>query len=173
MDRKHVISVMVSNHSGVLTRVSGLFARRGYNIDSLSVCTTEDVNFSRMTIVTTGDDYVLEQITNQLDKLEDVKQVTELKQDNAILRELLLIKIKVLPSQRPEIESTANLFKARIVDTSLNCCTIEKTGEGNKIDNLIKILEPYGIIEMARTGLTALERGATSIKDYRDYNKEI
>lgn len=170
---KHILSLYANNHSGVLTRLTGLFSRRGYNIESLTACSTEDERFSRITIEVLGDKFVIEQITRQLDKLEDVLQIFEIERSNAILRELLLIKVKVSPEQRPEIESTANIMKARIVDIAQDCATLEKTGDSGKIDSLIKVLEPYGIIELARSGVNALERGNKSIKDYQDYNKEI
>lgn len=155
---KHVISATVKNHSGVLTRISGLFSRRGYNIDSLSVCTTQDENVSRMTIVAIGTDDDIEQIVKQLEKQEDVVNVFIINQNNSVIRELLLVKISVLPSQRPEVESTCTIYRAKIVDLSPQSVIIELTGEGSKIDGFIKIISPYGILELVRTGLTALER---------------
>jgi acetolactate synthase-1/3 small subunit len=173
MDKKHTISALVANRSGVLTRISGLFARRGYNIESLSVCTTEDEHLSRMTIVINGDNYILEQIVKQLDKLIDVKKISLTDENNSIYRELLLIKVSALPEIRTQIVEISNIYKAKIVDLSLNTITIENTGEPNKLDAFIKVLEPYGIMEMARTGVTALMRGDNCIKDLLDYNDII
>ena len=178
MDNKnittHIITALVSNKPGVLNRVAGLFSKRGYNIESLSVCATEDEHLSRMTIVVNGDAYILEQITKQLDKLIDVKKVTQLKGgDEAILRELLLIKISVKPSQRPEIESVVNIYKAKTVDLSPASMVLELTGESSKINAFINVVKDYGIIELARTGLTALQRGEVCIKDLDDYNELI
>jgi len=159
----HVISLLVTNKAGVLNRVSGLFSRRGYNIESLSVASTENEKISRMTIVVKGDDYILEQIEAQLNKIIDSKHVARLDPENSVMRELLLIKIKVSPEQRPEIETTANMFKAKVIDISPTAMTLELTGEAAKMDGFIRLLEPYGIIEMARTGITALERGEKNI----------
>ncbi|HEY8419647.1 MAG TPA: acetolactate synthase small subunit [Clostridia bacterium] len=168
----HIISALVANKSGVLNRVSGLFSKRGYNIESLSVAFTEDRNYSRMTIVVNGDDYVLEQITKQLAKLVDVKYVMQLNPDRSVHRELLLVKIKATPQQRAEIESTIRLYKAKAVDLSPNSMIIELTGESNKIDGFLQVIGEYGIIEMARTGLTALHRGSQSIKELGEYEGE-
>ncbi len=168
--KKHLITALVLNQSGVLTRISGLFARRGYNIDSLSVCNTEDEKYSRLTLVSAGDDATIQQVIKQLDKLVDVVKVSELDTSQAVLRELLLIKVKVSASQRPEIDTTCSVYKAKIIDLSPESVVIEITGESGKIDGFINIMKPYGIIEMARTGLTALERGSSSINDLIDYN---
>jgi len=173
MERKHTISALVTNRSGVLTRISGLFSRRGYNIDSLSVCATEDDHLSRMTIVINGDNYILEQIVKQLDKLVDVKKISLTDENNSIYRELLLIKVSAKPEIRTQIVEISNIYKAKIVDLSLNTITIENTGEPNKLDAFIKVLEPYGIMEMARTGVTAIMRGDSCIKDLLDYNELI
>ncbi|MDR3319191.1 MAG: acetolactate synthase small subunit [Clostridiales bacterium] len=171
--KRHIVTALVCNKSGVLNRITGLFSRRGYNIESLSVASTEDDNLSRMTIVIQGDDYLLEQIVKQSDKIYDVQRVTELERDNAVMRELLLIKINVLPEQRPEIETTVRLFKAKTIDISENAMIIELTGEPGKMDGFINLLAPYGIIEMARTGITALERGDRNICDAADYTDII
>lgn len=169
MENQHIITALVSNRSGVLTRISGLFARRGYNIDSLAVCATEDPKFSRMTIVERGDDAVTQQIIRQLDKLVDVIKVSELDASKSVLRELLLVKIKTCASQRPEVESTCNIYKAKTIDLCPDSLVIELTGEKSKIDAFIQIVEPYGIIEMTRSGLTALLRGINSINELADY----
>ena len=157
--KKHVLSVLVENHSGVLSRVSGLFSRRGYNIDSLSVGETEDPKISRMTIVADADEYTLEQIKKQLNKLVDVIKIIELKENHAIYRELALIKIAATKENRAEIIEIANIFRAHIVDVANESVVIEATGDQGKISALSNMLEPYGIKEVIRTGLTALERG--------------
>jgi len=169
----HIITALVSNKPGVLNRVAGLFSKRGYNIESLSVCATEDERLSRMTIAVKGDAYVLEQITKQLDKMIDVKRVTQLNSEASVMRELLLIKINVKPPQRPEIESVVNIYKAKTVDLSPVSMILELTGEPAKIDAFITVVKEYGIIELARTGLTALQRGDACIKDLNDYNELI
>lgn len=173
MNKKHTISALVVNRSGVLTRISGLFSRRGYNIESLSVCATEDEHLSRMTIVINGDNYILSQIVKQLDKLIDVKKIALTEERNSIYRELLLIKVSAEADIRSQIVEISNIYKAKIVDLSLNAITIENTGEPNKLDAFIKVLQPYGIMEMARTGVTALMRGDNCIKDLTDYNDLI
>ena len=163
--KKHVLSVLVENHSGVLSRVSGLFSRRGYNIDSLSVGETEDPKISRMTIVADADEYTLEQIKKQLNKLVDVIKIIELKEDHAIYRELALIKIAATKENRAEIIEIANIFRAHIVDVASESVVIEATGDQGKISALSNMLEPYGIKEVIRTGLTALERGEKELKN--------
>lgn len=168
--KQYTITALVANQSGVLTRISGLFARRGYNIDSLSVCTTENAKFSRMTIVSVCDEATIQQITKQLDKLVDVIKVCLLDSSKSVIRELLLLKISVLPYQRPEIESTASIYKAKLIDLNQESVIVELTGEPSKIDAFISILEPYGIIELIRTGVSALSRGKESINDLIDYN---
>lgn len=162
--KKHVLSVLVENHSGVLSRVSGLFSRRGYNIDSLSVGETEDPKISRMTIVTAADEYTLEQIKKQLNKLIDVIKVTELKEDHSVYRELALIKIAATKENRAEIIEIANIFRAHIVDVATQSVVIEATGDQGKIEALSNMLAPYGVKEVVRTGLTALERGEKELK---------
>jgi acetolactate synthase-1/3 small subunit len=173
MEEKHLITALVLNQSGVLTRVSGLFARRCYNIDSLAVCITEDERYSRMTIAVTADDATINQVIKQLDKLVDVIKISEIDPADAVIRELLLIKINVSPSQRPEIDTTCSVYKAKIIDLSPESVVIEITGEPGKIDGFINVLKPYGIIEMARTGLNALNRGIRSINDLTDYNDVV
>lgn len=172
-ENMHIISALVANKSGALTRISGLFARRGYNIDSLSVCATEDGNLSRMTITTTADESTVRQIIKQLDKLYDVIKVTELARETSVARELLLVKIATCAGQRPEIESTCNMYKAKLIDVSPESTVIELTGEPNKIDGFINVVQPYGIIELTRTGLSALSRGKSSINDLVDYNETL
>lgn len=162
--KKHVLSVLVENHSGVLSRVSGLFSRRGYNIDSLSVGETEDPKISRMTIVTAADEYTLEQIKKQLNKLIDVIKVIELKEGCSVYRELALIKIAATKENRAEIIEIANIFRAHIVDVATQSVVIEATGDQGKIEALGNMLAPYGVKEVVRTGLTALERGEKELK---------
>lgn len=168
MDQKHVLSVLVKNSSGVLSRVSGLFSRRGYNIDSLTVGRTEDERISRMTITLMGNNDVLEQVKKQLNKLEDVMKVIDLKEETSVYRELVLIKVKADAEKRAAINEVVKIFRSKIIDLSVDTLTIELTGDENKISALIKLMEEYGIQEMVRTGLTALERGDMSIKNYDD-----
>lgn len=168
MDQKHVLSVLVKNSSGVLSRVSGLFSRRGYNIDSLTVGRTEDERISRMTITLMGNNDVLEQVKKQLNKLEDVMKVIDLKEETSVYRELVLIKVKADAEKRAAINEVVKIFRSKIIDLSVDTLTIELTGDENKISALIKLMEEYGIQEMVRTGLTALERGDKSIKNYDD-----
>jgi len=163
--KKHVLSVLVENHSGVLSRVSGLFSRRGYNIDSLSVGETEDPKISRMTIVADADEYTLEQIKKQLNKLVDVIKIIELREEHAIYRELALIKIAATKENRAEIIEIANIFRAHIVDVASESIVIEATGDQGKISALSNMLMPYGIKEVIRTGITALERGEKELKN--------
>lgn len=163
--KKHVLSVLVENHSGVLSRISGLFSRRGYNIDSLSVGETEDPKVSRMTIVTASDENTLEQIKKQLNKLVDVIKVLELKEESSIYRELAMIKIRASKASRAEIIEIANIFRAHIVDVSNDSLIIEATGDQGKISALASMVEPYGIKEIIRTGLTALQRGEKELKN--------
>lgn len=170
--KRYVLSVLVENHSGVLSRVSGLFSRRGYNIDSLSVGVTEDPNVSRMTIVVRGDQYILEQIKKQLNKLIDVIKVIELRSDQSVYRELVLLKVRATTEQRAEIIEIVNIFRGKVVDVASESLMIEITGDEEKLFALINMVEPYGIKEMIRTGLTALERGNKEIKQHKKYEEE-
>ncbi|QCX34023.1 acetolactate synthase small subunit [Caloramator sp. E03] len=156
---RHILSVLVENHSGVLSKIAGLFSRRGYNIDSLTVGITEDPTISRMTIVVRGDDYILEQITKQLNKLVDVIKIIELDPSKSVYRELALVKVSCLPNNRSLITETVNIFRGNIVDINNKSMTIEVTGDDEKITAFIELMKPYGIREIIRTGLTALERG--------------
>ena len=158
--KKKVLSILADNTAGVLSRVSGLFSRRGYNIDSLTVGETEDPRFSRMTVVARGDDQILEQIENQLAKLEDVREVKELKDGASVCRELVLITVAVEPKQRPELVSMVDIFRANIVDVETDSVMIEMTGNQEKINAFIRLLDGYEIKEMVRTGITGLSRGA-------------
>ena len=154
-----VLSLLVDNQSGVLSRVSGMFSRRGYNIDSLSVGVTQDPKFSRMTVAVSGDDKILTQIKNQLNKLEDVVEIIELEDGASVCRELVLIKVKANLDQRQEIISMANVFRANIVDVSPDSLMIEITGNNGKIKAFINLLDGFEIEELVRTGLTGLTRG--------------
>lgn len=156
---RHVLAVLVENHPGVLTRVSGLFSRRGYNIDSLTVGTTEDPSISRMTIVVEGDELVLEQVTNQLSKLIDVIKIIDVTQEEYVDRQLVLIKVCADPSVRGEIMQIVDIFRARIVDIGLKSLIIEATGDEGKIDAIQNALSPFGILELVRTGKIAMLRG--------------
>lgn len=170
MEQKHVLSVLVKNSSGVLSRVSGLFSRRGYNIDSLTVGRTENEKISRMTITLMGDSCILEQVKKQLNKLEDVIKVIDLKNESSVYRELVLIKVKADSEKRAAINEIVTIFRSKIIDVSVDTLTIELTGDENKISALIKLMEEYEIQELVRTGVTALERGENSINSYEDYN---
>jgi acetolactate synthase I/III small subunit len=156
---KHTLAVLVENKSGVLSRVASLFSRRGYNIDSLAVGVTEDPEISRMTIVVQGDDQVLEQVTKQLNKLVDVIKVSDIGVDDAVERELALIKVSADVTARAEIIQIANIFRARIVDVAPKSITVEVTGDESKIAAIEKLLRQFGIKEMVRTGKIALVRG--------------
>jgi len=168
MDR-HVLSVLVKNSSGVLTRVAGLFARRGFNIDSLTVGRTENIEISRMTIALMGDEDILEQVIKQLNKLEDVQRVVELHPEQSVYRELVLIKVKATAENRAAINEVVKIFRSKIIDVSVNAVTIELTGDESKISALIKLMQEYGIQELVRTGLSGLERGDKDITNYGEY----
>jgi acetolactate synthase-1/3 small subunit len=157
--KQHVVSALVENRAGTLTRVSSLFSRRGYNIDSLTVGETEDPSISRMTIAVTGADSVIEQIVKQLAKLIDVIAVRELEAASCIRREIMLIKVAADEKTRAAVLEITGIFRSRIIDVSPTTITIEATGDIEKLDGLILLLRPHGVLELARTGLVALERG--------------
>lgn len=159
-----VLSLLVDNTAGVLARVAGLFSRRGYNIESLTVGVTADPKYSRMTVVSLGDEDVLEQITKQLGKLEDVRDIKELKEKKSVYRELIMIKVRANTQQRVSISAVASMFRATIVDVGKESLTVMLTGDQSKLDALIDLLEDYEILELARTGLTGLSRGAEDIR---------
>ena len=161
--KKMVLSILVENTSGVLTRVAGLFARRGYNIDSLTVSETEKAEYSRMTIVCSGEDEVLEQIHKQLSKLVDVKEIIELKDGASVCRELILCKVAVDATQRQQVIAVADIFRAKIVDVSSDSMMIELTGNQQKLDAFIGLLAGFEIKELVRTGITGLTRGNSDI----------
>jgi len=163
--KKKVLSILVDNSAGVLSRVSGLFSRRGYNIDSLTVGETENPAFSRMTVVARGDDQILDQIKKQLEKLEDVREVKELEDGKSVTRELVLITIGVSPEKRGEITSLAEIFRANIVDVEVDSVMVEITGNQRKISAFISLLDNYEIIELVRTGIAGLGRGKENFDD--------
>lgn len=156
---KYILSVLVENHSGVLSKISGLFSRRGYNIHSLTVGVTEDPNVSRMTIVVVGCEHMLEQISKQLNKLIDVIKIMSLDSAVAVYRELALVKVAMNQANQSIITETVNIFRGNIVDIDIKSMTIEITGDEEKISAFIDMMKPHGIKEIVRTGLTALERG--------------
>ena len=156
---KKVLSVLVDNTSGVLNRVAGLFSRRGYNIDSLTVGVTQDPRYSRMTIVVTGDDDILEQIIKQIEKLVDVNKVEVLEDNNSVCRELILTKVKTTPEQRQQVMAVADIFRAKIVDVGIDSLIMELTGNQNQLDAFLNLLADYEILELVRTGITGLARG--------------
>ena len=160
---QHTISVLMNNHFGVLSRVSGLFSGRGFNIESLNVAETSDPNISRMTIVTIGDDSKVEQITKQLNKLVDVIKVMDLTQENFVDRELVLIKMNAETRVREEMIRIVDLFRAKVVDVSPSTYTIEITGDEGKINSFIELLTPLGIKEVVRSGRIAIGRGNKSL----------
>ena len=170
---QYTISALVANKSGVLMRVSSLFSRRGYNIESLSVCATEDASLSRMTIVLNGDDYILGQMMKQMDKLIDVKKIIHVAESAAIFRELLLIKLNAPAEKRGEIYQICEIFRAKVDDLYPTSMVVDLTGESSKLDGFIHMVKDYGILEMARTGVTALSRGNRCNKDVVDYNERI
>ncbi len=158
---RYVIAALVENKYGVLARVSGLFMRRGFNIDSLTVGETDDPEFSRITITLHGDDYIRTQIINQLKKLYNVKYVEELEQDQSVERELMLAKVANSPENRSEVMAAAEIYRAKIIDYNPRTLCVEVTGEPAKINAFIDVMKPLGIIELCRTGVVALERGAS------------
>ena len=160
---RHIISVLVENKFGVLSRISGLFSGRGYNIESLSVAETIDPGISRMTIVTSGDDRIIEQINKQLNKLIDVIKVIDHSEETFVDRELVLMKINAEPSNREEILRITEIFRGKIVDVSPRTYTVEATGTEEKITAFIEMIKPLGIKEIARTGMVAMSRGGKAL----------
>ena len=161
--RRQVLSLLVENRSGVVSHISGLFSRRAFNIDSFSAGVTSDPGFTRITIVSTGDERDLDQIKKQLNKLEDVINIKELKSDDSVCRELVLVKIKAKDTDRQAILSVSKIFRARIIDVTVDSLIIELTGDQNKLDAFINLLKGYEVLELARTGFTGLTRGADNI----------
>ncbi|MBU3175808.1 acetolactate synthase small subunit [Clostridium estertheticum] len=155
---KYILSILVENHSGVLSKMAGLFTRRGYNIDSLTVSITDDPTISRMTIVVSGDEQITEQIVKQLNKLIDVIKILELSPEKSVSREVALIKVTLDQSTRSFIIETVNIFKCNIVEMNAKSIIIEITGNEEKVSSFIELMRPYGIKEVVRTGLAVLQR---------------
>ncbi len=156
---RHIISILMENESGALSRVAGLFSARGYNIESLTVAPTEDPSLSRMTLVTRGNDEIIEQITKQINKLIDVVKLIDLVDSFHIERELLMIKVKTTPEMRDEIRSMADIFRGKIIDATPTTYIIEMTGPSEKLDAFIAAIDPESIIEAVRSGPTGISRG--------------
>lgn len=163
MMEKHILSVLVQNHAGVLSKVVGLFSRRGFNIDSLAVGKTHDPAYSRITIIAEGDEKTAMQIRAQLEKLVPVEMVRRIEDADAVSSELCLVKVVAERGSRSEIMQVADIFRAKIIDVSHWTLTIEITGHTSKIEALLNMMEPFGIIELSRTGTVALERGEKNI----------
>lgn len=161
---RHIISILMENEPGALSRVAGLFSARGYNIESLTVATTEDATLSRMTIVTSGNDAVIEQIIKQLNKLIDVVKVLDLNDGKHIERELMLIKVKASATYRDEMKRMCDIFRGRIIDVADGSFTIELTGSGHKLDAFIDSLDKTAILETVRTGASGIGRGDRILK---------
>lgn len=164
MTKKEVISLLVENHAGVLARIASLFGRRGYNIDSLTVSATDNPAISRITIVVRGDEAVLNQIISQTRKLIETQDVFQLDEDRALLRELLLVKVPANEAKRSAIREIADVYGAEIVDLSVDSMIVELTGAPKKIDAFLEVISEYDIVEMCRTGITALERGIKKVR---------
>ena len=161
--QKRVFQLLVDNTSGVLSRISGLFSRRGYNIESITAGVTADPRFTRITIVTSGDDEILDQIEKQVRKLVDVREINELPPEESVYRELALIKVRVDDVKRESVIAITNIFRGNIVDVALDSLIIEITGKQGKIDAFLKLLSGYEILELARTGIAGLSRGTDKV----------
>lgn len=161
--RKQVFSLLVDNNPGVLSRISGLFSRRGYSIDSITAGMTSDPRYTRITVVSSGDEQILEQIEKQVRKLEDVIDIKVLKAGESVFRELVLVKLRANAAQRGEIISVADIFRAKIVDVEENSLIIELTGTQSKLEAFLNLLKDYEILELARTGITGLSRGSGNV----------
>ena len=169
----HLLSILVVNHPGVLFRVAGLFSRRGFNIESLAVGMTQDPKVSRITIIVIGDDHTVDQIVKQVSKLVQVLTVKVIASESSVSRELVLIKVTANPNLRHQIVQIVDIFRAKIVDVSRETLTIEMTGESDKTEALLEMLSEYGVLEIARTGIIALERGPTTINTVSKEKKEF
>ena len=161
--RKQALSILVENTSGVLSHISGLFSRRGYNIDSFSSGVTADPRYTRITIVASGDEQILEQIEKQLAKLEDVRNIKKLEPGTSVTRELILVKIKAKDTERQAILSVTNIFHGKVVDVTNDSMVIELTGHQDKLDAFMDLLQGYERLELARTGITGLTRGSADV----------
>lgn len=164
MMKRRVFSLLVENTSGVLSRIAGLFTRRGYNIDSITAGVTADERYSRITVVVVEDEIMLEQIEKQLAKLEEVIDIKVLKSGASVCRELVMVKVAVTQETRQQIISIADIFRANIVDVCTDSLVIEPTGNSDKVEAFIKLLDEYEILELARTGITGLSRGTADVK---------
>jgi len=162
---RHTLSVLVEDRPGVLARIASLFSRRGFNIESLAVGPTEVPDISRMTIVVAVEELPLEQVTKQLNKLVEVLKIVELDSDSAVQRELLLVKVRADADSRGQVLEIATLFKAKTVDVAMDALTIEVTGDQEKLDAFLRLVEPFGIRELAQSGMVALGRGSRSMTD--------
>lgn len=171
--KRYTIGALVANKSGVLTRISGLFSRRGYNIESLSVCATENPEISRMTVILIGDEYTLYQMIKQMDKLEDVYKIGCANELDCVYRELLLAKVSAAAELRSQILEIKEIYSAKVVDLSPDTMILELTGTPSKLDAFVKVIAPYGILEMQRTGVTVLARGKHTLKDRDCYGDHI
>ena len=158
-----ILSLLVDNTSGVLSRIAGMFSRRGYNIDSITAGVTADVNYTRITVVCSGDDAILDQIVKQLAKLVDVRDIKVLDPSDSVVRETVLVKVAAAPEQRQGIVSIADIFRAKIVDVEKDCLMIELTGTESKLKAFMELLDGYEILELARTGITGLKRGSDDV----------
>ena len=165
--RKQALSILVENTSGVLSHISGLFSRRGYNIDSFSSGVTADPRYTRITIVASGDEQILEQIEKQLAKLEDVRDIKKLEPGTSVTRELILVKIKAKDTERQAILSVTNIFHGKVVDVTNDSMVIELTGHQDKLDAFMDLLQGYEILELARTGITGLTRGSADVTYFK------
>ncbi len=161
---KKVLSLLVDNTSGVLSRVAGLFSRRGYNIISLTVGETAEPSYSRMTVVAEGDEQILDQITKQLAKLIDVIDIKVLEPEKSVSRELIMVKIRVEPSQRQDVITMADVFRGKVVDVGPDSLIIELTGQQSKLEAFLRLLDSFEILELARTGITGLSRGSEDVR---------
>lgn len=164
-EKQIALALLVNNNPGVLSRVAGLFARRGYNIDTITAGATNDPNYTRITVAVTGDDDILEQIRKQIGKLEDVVKIIELYDKESVCRELTLVKIRANKQEKQEVIAIADIFRAKVVDVGPESLMIELTGDLSKVDAFLKLLEDFEVIEMVRTGLTGLARGSIGIKE--------
>ena len=161
---RHIISILMENEAGALSRVAGLFSARGYNIESLTVAATEDPSLSRMTLVTTGTDEIIEQITKQLNKLVDVVKLMDMTDGPHIEREMMLVKVRASGARRDELKRVSDIFRGRIIDVTDETYTIEMTGDGDKLDAFLQALDAGLIVEVVRSGVSGIGRGDRSLK---------
>jgi acetolactate synthase-1/3 small subunit len=166
--RKQVFSLLVNNNAGLLSRVAGLFSRRGYNIDSITSGATMDARVTRITVVATGDEQILSQIKKQLAKVEDVLDLKVLEDGKSVCRELIMVKVKADAAQRTEIISIADIFRAKIVDVETDSLMLEMTGTQSKVEAFLDLVSPYEVLELARTGITGLSRGSKDVVMFED-----